>query len=137
MALTQFDDARRRRVPAALGARRHRHVVDVSGGQGQARSHHVPAHLEQIRPAASPELGLDPLRPPPPLSWAEPRRNRRRRQTHVHGVASLGAFLPDGEHLPVEHPGVGQVDEELAVGPADEEDAMGVIHRGDVRSLRS
>lgn len=119
---TQSDDAGRGRVPAALGARRHRHVVDVSRGEGQARSHQVPAHLE-----------------PPPTSThqqgAEPRRTHG--QTHVHGVALGGSFPPHGQHLPVQHPGVGQVDEDLAVGPAQEEQAAGVIHRRDVGRLRS
>lgn len=57
--------------------------------------------------------------------------------THVDRVAPLRSFLPHGHHLPVQHPGVRQVDEELAVRPANVQDAVRVIHRGDVRSLRS
>lgn len=118
---TQPDDGGRGRVPAALRARRHRHVVHVSRGEGQARSHQIPAHLE-----------------PPPTSTrqqgAEPRR--RRRQTHVHRVAPGGSLPPHRQHLPVQHPGVRQVDEDLAVGPAQEQQAVGVGHRRDVGRLR-
>ena len=56
--------------------------------------------------------------------------------THVDGVAFLGAFLPDGDDLPVHYPGVGHVEEELAVRPADEEHAVRVVHRRDVGRLR-
>lgn len=43
--LTQLDDVGRGRVPAALRARRHRQVVDVSWGEGEAGPHHAAGHL--------------------------------------------------------------------------------------------
>lgn len=57
--------------------------------------------------------------------------------THVNGVRLLRSLLPDSDHLPVQHPWVRQVNEELAVCPADVQNAMRVIHRGDVRRLGS
>jgi len=45
VALTQLDDVGHGHVPAALGARRHRQVVDVSWRQREAGPHHVTSHL--------------------------------------------------------------------------------------------
>lgn len=45
--LTQFDDVWHGGVPAALGAGRHRQVVDVSWRQRQAGPHQVTSHLTQ------------------------------------------------------------------------------------------
>lgn len=120
---TQLDDGRRGRVPAALGARRHRHVVVVSWREGQAGVHQVTGDLPQ-QTASGASVSRRP-------AWAEPRH------THVQREASLRPFLPDGEHLPVKYPGVCQVGEEVAVGPVDEQHATGIIHRGDVRRLWS
>lgn len=58
-------------------------------------------------------------------------------RTYIDGVALLGSFLSNSDHLPVQHPGVRQVDEELAVRPPHVQNTVGIIHRGDVRSLRS
>lgn len=57
--------------------------------------------------------------------------------THVNGVSLLRSLLPDSDHLPVQHPWVRQVNEELAVCPADVQNAMRVIHWGDMRCLGS
>lgn len=78
------------------------------------------------------------LNPPPvekertrPAAWVDEWR------TYVDGVGLLGAFLSHSDHLPVQHPGVRQVDEELAVRPPHVQNTVGIIHGGDVRSLRS
>ncbi|TNN27555.1 Nipped-B-like protein B [Liparis tanakae] len=62
-------------------------------------------------------------------------RNQIRDQ--IRDQISIRMRIPSDTQLPVKQPRVRQVDEELAVRPADEEHAVGVIHGGDVRRLRS
>ena len=59
------------------------------------------------------------------------------RVTHVNGEALPGTLLALGYHLPVQHPGVGEVGEEVAVRPAHVQLTVGVVHGGDVGSLGS
>lgn len=49
-------------------------------------------------------------------------------EPYVCRETSPGAFLSFSQHLPVQHSGVRQICEEIAVGPAHVQDAMGVIH---------